>query len=94
VHMFFQLAHGLDLTVTAEAVETAAQAGCLREFGADTAQGWHYGRPTTLDAIAARPWPAAEPPAARQRAAGQRAAGPPAAEPTAGPPAAGPSAAG
>ena len=45
------LAHGLDLTVTAEAVETAAQAACLRELGADTAQGWYYGRPTTLDRI-------------------------------------------
>ena len=61
VSTLIQLAHGLDLTVTAEAVETAAQARCLREFGADTAQGWHYGRPTRLDRIAAVPWPAAEP---------------------------------
>ena len=43
------LAHGLDLTVTAEAVETAAQAALLRELGADTAQGWHFGRPTTFE---------------------------------------------
>ena len=61
VSMLVQLAHGLDLTVTAEAVETAAQARCLREFGADTAQGWHYGRPTTLDRVAAAPWPATGP---------------------------------
>ena len=61
VSTLVQLAHGLDLTVTAEAVETAAQARCLREFGADTAQGWHYGRPTTLDRIAAARWPAASP---------------------------------
>jgi EAL domain-containing protein (putative c-di-GMP-specific phosphodiesterase class I) len=47
------LAHGLDLTVTAEAVETAGQAALLRELGADTAQGWHFGRPTTFDQIAA-----------------------------------------
>jgi diguanylate cyclase (GGDEF)-like protein/PAS domain S-box-containing protein len=50
-----QLAHGLGLTVTAEAVETAAQARCLRDLGADTAQGWHYGRPTALDQIAQQP---------------------------------------
>jgi len=46
------LAHGLDLTVTAEAVETADQARLLRDLGADTAQGWYYGRPTTLDEVA------------------------------------------
>jgi diguanylate cyclase (GGDEF)-like protein/PAS domain S-box-containing protein len=50
-----QLAHGLGLTVTAEAVETAAQARCLLDLGADTAQGWHYGRPSTLAQIAERP---------------------------------------
>jgi EAL domain-containing protein (putative c-di-GMP-specific phosphodiesterase class I) len=61
VSTLIQLAHGLDLTVTAEAVETAAQARCLRDLGADTAQGWHYGRPTTLDRIAAAQWPAAQP---------------------------------
>jgi diguanylate cyclase (GGDEF)-like protein/PAS domain S-box-containing protein len=55
VSMLIQLAHGLDLTVTAEAVETADQAHCLRELGADTAQGWHFGRPTALDEIAAHP---------------------------------------
>jgi diguanylate cyclase (GGDEF)-like protein/PAS domain S-box-containing protein len=38
------LAHKLKLTVTAEGVETAAQAAALRELGCDTAQGWHYGR--------------------------------------------------
>jgi diguanylate cyclase (GGDEF)-like protein/PAS domain S-box-containing protein len=53
VSTIIQLAHGLDLSVTAEAVETAAQADCLRELGADIAQGWYYGRPTTLDRIAA-----------------------------------------
>jgi diguanylate cyclase (GGDEF)-like protein/PAS domain S-box-containing protein len=47
------LAHGLDLTVTAEAVETEGQATLLRELGADTAQGWHFGRPTTFEQIAA-----------------------------------------
>ena len=52
VSTLVHLAHGLDLTVTAEAVETAAQARYLRELGADTAQGWHYGRPTALAEIA------------------------------------------
>jgi diguanylate cyclase (GGDEF)-like protein/PAS domain S-box-containing protein len=52
VTTLIHLAHGLDLTVTAEAVETEAQAGCLRELGADTAQGWYFGRPTQLERIA------------------------------------------
>jgi diguanylate cyclase (GGDEF)-like protein/PAS domain S-box-containing protein len=39
-----RLAHKLKLTVTAEGVETAAQAAALRELGCDTAQGWHFGR--------------------------------------------------
>ena len=36
------MAHALDLSVTAEAVETAAQASRLRALGCDTAQGWYY----------------------------------------------------
>ncbi|QIJ65968.1 bifunctional diguanylate cyclase/phosphodiesterase [Streptomyces sp. JB150] len=39
------LAHSLDLTVTVEGVETAAQAEQLRILGCDTAQGWYYARP-------------------------------------------------
>ncbi|MEV5320516.1 EAL domain-containing protein [Streptomyces sp. NPDC052687] len=39
------LAHSLDLTVTVEGVETAAQADQLRILGCDTAQGWYYARP-------------------------------------------------
>ncbi|MGW0711292.1 putative bifunctional diguanylate cyclase/phosphodiesterase [Streptomyces sp. NPDC002643] len=39
------LAHGLDLTVTVEGVETGAQAEQLRVLGCDTAQGWYYARP-------------------------------------------------
>ncbi|MFI0221304.1 putative bifunctional diguanylate cyclase/phosphodiesterase [Streptomyces lydicus] len=39
------LAHQLGLTVTAEGVETAADADRLRSMGCDCAQGWHYGRP-------------------------------------------------
>ncbi len=39
------LAHALNLTVTAEGVETAGQADRLRAIGCDAAQGWHFGRP-------------------------------------------------
>ena len=39
------LAHALNLTVTAEGVETAGQAERLRAIGCDAAQGWHFGRP-------------------------------------------------
>jgi diguanylate cyclase (GGDEF)-like protein len=46
------LAHALGLTVTAEGVETAAQAERLRLLGCDAAQGWHFGRPSPPAAIA------------------------------------------
>ncbi|WP_091672901.1 putative bifunctional diguanylate cyclase/phosphodiesterase [Micromonospora auratinigra] len=39
------LAHALNVTVTAEGVETAGQADRLRAIGCDAAQGWHFGRP-------------------------------------------------
>ncbi|MFE5812265.1 putative bifunctional diguanylate cyclase/phosphodiesterase [Streptomyces sp. NPDC056479] len=39
------LAHGLNLSVTVEGVETGAQAEQLRILGCDTAQGWYYARP-------------------------------------------------
>ncbi|MEV4759154.1 bifunctional diguanylate cyclase/phosphodiesterase [Micromonospora sp. NPDC049559] len=39
------LAHALDLTVTAEGVETAGQAERLRAIGCDAGQGWHFGEP-------------------------------------------------
>jgi EAL domain-containing protein (putative c-di-GMP-specific phosphodiesterase class I) len=41
----------LGLTVTAEGVETAAQADALREIGCDTAQGTFFGAPAPPDAI-------------------------------------------
>lgn len=46
------LAHSLELTVTAEGVESAAQAERLRELDCDTAQGWHFGLPTSAEEIA------------------------------------------
>ena len=48
------LAHALDLTVTAEGVETADQAERLRTIGCDAGQGWHFGRPAPADQILAR----------------------------------------
>ncbi|MDK1471994.1 EAL domain-containing protein [Streptomyces sp. 549] len=39
------LAHVLDLSVTVEGVETAAQAQHLKALGCDAAQGWFYARP-------------------------------------------------
>jgi diguanylate cyclase (GGDEF)-like protein/PAS domain S-box-containing protein len=46
------LAHTLDLTVTAEGVETAAQAERLRMLGCDAGQGWFFARPMSTERIA------------------------------------------
>ncbi|MFK0155227.1 putative bifunctional diguanylate cyclase/phosphodiesterase [Streptomyces sp. NPDC090499] len=51
VEAMIQLAHRLGLTVTAECVETSAQASRLRHIGCDTGQGWLYSRPVTPDRI-------------------------------------------
>ena len=48
------LAHALDLTVTAEGVETALQAERLRAIGCDAGQGWHFGRPAPPQRIVER----------------------------------------
>ena len=44
-------AHGLNLTVTAEGVETAEQLKLLRELGCDVAQGFFVARPLEPDAL-------------------------------------------
>jgi EAL domain-containing protein (putative c-di-GMP-specific phosphodiesterase class I) len=46
------LAHTLGLTVTAEGVETAAQADRLHSLGCDAGQGWHFGRPGPPERLA------------------------------------------
>ncbi|TGA84901.1 EAL domain-containing protein [Streptomyces sp. MZ04] len=53
VEALVMLAHRLGLTVTAECVETAAQASRLRRIGCDTGQGWLYSRPVAPDRISA-----------------------------------------
>ena len=51
VEAMIQLAHRLGLTVTAECVETLAQASRLRRIGCDTGQGWLYSRPVSPERI-------------------------------------------
>ncbi|MET8949582.1 EAL domain-containing protein [Streptomyces sp. NPDC004393] len=51
VEAMIRLAHRLGLTVTAECVETSAQATRLRRIGCDTGQGWLYSRPVPPDRI-------------------------------------------
>jgi diguanylate cyclase (GGDEF)-like protein/PAS domain S-box-containing protein len=53
VAALIDLAHALDLTVTAEGVETPQQAARLRALGCDTAQGWHYATPGTAEQVIA-----------------------------------------
>ncbi|WP_245984278.1 putative bifunctional diguanylate cyclase/phosphodiesterase [Streptomyces tateyamensis] len=48
-----RLAHDLGLTVTAEGIESAAQAERLRLTGCDTAQGWFFARPGEAALVAA-----------------------------------------
>jgi EAL domain-containing protein (putative c-di-GMP-specific phosphodiesterase class I) len=47
------LSHDLNLTVTAEGIETETQAQHLRDLGCDLGQGFHLGRPTPAREIAA-----------------------------------------
>ncbi len=48
VQSIVTLAHALDLAVTAEGVERAAQADVLRDLRVDSAQGYFWSRPTIL----------------------------------------------
>ena len=40
-----EFAHGIDVRIVAEGVETAAEHAMLRALGVDDGQGWHFGRP-------------------------------------------------
>ncbi|GIG03040.1 putative bifunctional diguanylate cyclase/phosphodiesterase [Catellatospora citrea] len=48
VKLLTDLGHGLDLSVTAEGVETAEQLAALAQLGVPYAQGYHLGRPQPL----------------------------------------------
>ncbi|WP_374238249.1 putative bifunctional diguanylate cyclase/phosphodiesterase [Actinoplanes sp. DH11] len=51
VDTIVRLAHAIGLAVTAEGVETRAQADRLRALGCDTGQGWLFARPQPAAAI-------------------------------------------
>jgi Amt family ammonium transporter len=64
VQAIIQLAHGLDLAIVAEGVETEEQAKLLEAMGCQTAQGYLYYRPMSpsefIDLLKARALPAPE----------------------------------
>jgi EAL domain-containing protein (putative c-di-GMP-specific phosphodiesterase class I) len=43
--------HGCGVKVVAEGIETAAEAGVLRDLGVDLGQGWYFGRPGPPEAL-------------------------------------------
>jgi diguanylate cyclase (GGDEF)-like protein/PAS domain S-box-containing protein len=49
------LAHSIDLLVTAEGVETAEQDAQIRSIGCDVAQGWYYAMAEPVSPAAVRP---------------------------------------
>jgi diguanylate cyclase (GGDEF)-like protein len=51
VETVIRLAHTLQMTVTAEGIETADQAARLAALGCDLGQGWLFGRPVAPGAI-------------------------------------------
>ncbi|WP_456241635.1 putative bifunctional diguanylate cyclase/phosphodiesterase [Actinopolyspora lacussalsi] len=51
VSTLVDLAHTLGLTVTAEGVETRAQAKRMNEIGCETGQGWLFAKPGSPDAV-------------------------------------------
>jgi EAL domain-containing protein (putative c-di-GMP-specific phosphodiesterase class I) len=54
VRAIVDLAHTLGLAVTAEGVETAAQAAELRALGCEHGQGYHFAPPLDPEALGAR----------------------------------------
>ncbi len=53
VRAVLAMAHSLGMQVTAEGVETAAQAQALTEMGCDLLQGFHFSRPVPAQRLAA-----------------------------------------
>lgn len=56
VRALLKLCEELGMLVIAEGVETPEQARLLEEMGCPGAQGYHYGRPARVEALAAAPW--------------------------------------
>jgi len=50
-HSLVEFAHGIDVRIVAEGVETAAEHAMLRALGVDDGQGWHFGRPAPADVV-------------------------------------------
>jgi diguanylate cyclase (GGDEF)-like protein len=65
VEAIVALGHGLGLAVTAEGIETPAQAAMMRAAGCDLLQGFYFGRPIEAAALH---FPAIRAPAERKRA--------------------------
>ena len=51
IENIIQMAHGLELTVIAEGVETADQVAFLKKANCDYAQGYYFSRPLSRDAL-------------------------------------------
>jgi EAL domain-containing protein (putative c-di-GMP-specific phosphodiesterase class I) len=49
--MIIELAHTLRMEVIAEGVESAEQAGILREMGCDAAQGVYFSKPLPTEDV-------------------------------------------
>ncbi|WP_026973474.1 EAL domain-containing protein [Aliagarivorans marinus] len=49
IPMIIDIAHSSELKVVAEGVENIMQARALRELGVEYAQGWMYGKPTSIE---------------------------------------------
>jgi EAL domain-containing protein (putative c-di-GMP-specific phosphodiesterase class I) len=47
-HSLVEFAHGIDVRVVAEGVETPAEHAVLRTLGVDSGQGWLFGRPAPV----------------------------------------------
>lgn len=69
VRALLNLCTELDVSVIAEGVETPEQARLLEELGCPAAQGYHYGRPQRVAALAATSWQLAGVPTPRVRGA-------------------------
>ena len=50
-HRTIQLCHDLNVTVTAEGIETETQYAALRALGCDHGQGFLFARPATAAAV-------------------------------------------